>query len=105
MSDFQYCILPSGNAREFPELDAELQVRQVRSDYWELKNGGRIYRIHPGDLAKLPQDEQGPYLGTDNSGHSIYSMPDPAYNVHWAGNGWHAIYQPSEDTSNATQAS
>lgn len=103
--NFQYCILPSGNASEFPELDAELQARQVHSDYWQLDSGGRIYRIHPSGLTNLPQDDQGPYLGTDNSGHSIYSMPDPAYNERWAGNGWHVIYQPTEDTPNATQAS
>jgi len=103
--DFQYCILPSGNESEFPELDAELQERQVHSDFWQLKNGGRIYRIHPSGLTKLPYDEKGPYLGTNNSGHSIYSMPDPSYNDLWAGDGWHVIYQPTEDTPNATQAS
>lgn len=105
MRDYLYCILPEGNSPEFPELDLELQTRQVRSDYLLIKGGGRIYRIHESCLTKLPQDDEGPYLGTDDSGHSIYKMPDPLYNKFCANENWHTIYQPTEDLSNAAQAS
>lgn len=104
--EFQYCILPSGNASEFLELDEELRRRRVRSEYWDLDSGGRIYRIYPEGLPNLPHDEEGPYLGTDNSGFTIYNMPDPEYNTkRWPGNGWHVIYQSTEGNSNASQAS
>lgn len=69
----KYCILPSGNSSEFPELDAELMRRGVTADYSSMSGGGRIYRIRRG-MRKLPRDDKGPYLGNDNSGHSIYAM-------------------------------
>lgn len=90
--EYLYCILPGGNSEEFSELDQELCNREVRSDFWALNNGGRIYRISTEEVDKLPADKKGPYLGTSNSGHSIYKMPDPSYNDLWAGNGWHSIY-------------
>ncbi len=69
----KYCILPGGNASEFPGLDSEIIGRGVVADYSELASGGRIYRIRKG-LRKLPRDEKGHYLGDDNSGHSVYNM-------------------------------
>lgn len=92
MTQYLYCILPSGNSDEFKELDDELVKREITSDYWGLLSGGRIYRISEDQLPKLPSDNKGPYLGTEYSGHSIYKMPDPSYNRLWAGGGWQKIY-------------
>ena len=71
-----YCILPSGNADEFPQLDSELIRRGVAAKYCESRHGSRIYWIPNSELGKLPVDDKGAYLGDDNSGHSIYPLPD-----------------------------
>lgn len=72
------CILPSGNRSEFPKLDAELQRRGITPVVTELRGGGRVYQIRDADLARLPRDEKGPYLGDDESGHSLYRV-DPQW--------------------------
>lgn len=70
----RYCILPGGNSDEFLELDSELINRKISAQYSNLIGNGRLYYIPEQDLDKLPFDEKGPYLGNDNSGHSIYLM-------------------------------
>ena len=40
-----YCILPSGNEDEFPELAACAQRFGAVLEYVELSTGGRLYRI------------------------------------------------------------
>jgi hypothetical protein len=78
-----YCILPGGNAEEFPELDAELKRRGIKATFTPIR-GGRIYRIDRNYVPKLPVDRwkrgddkgtNDPYLGDDHSGHSIYYIP------------------------------
>jgi hypothetical protein len=71
----RYCILPDGNATEFPKLDAELVRRRIAAQYVPMRAGGRIYRIPKRQLTKLPKDARGRYLGDDESGHTIYSLP------------------------------
>lgn len=71
---FYGCILPSGNAGEFSKLDDELIKRGIAFGVANMPNGGRIYKIPEDQLHKLPQDEQGPYLGDDDSGHTIYPI-------------------------------
>lgn len=73
---YYYCQLPSLNRGEFQELDEELKRRNIKVEIKELVTGGRIYRIREEELYLLPTDEKGPYLGDDNSGHSIYRMPE-----------------------------
>jgi hypothetical protein len=78
---YLYCILPSGNVEEFGCLDGELVKREVAAQYCGFKRriiggGGRIYRVPKTDLHKLPKDGDSPYLGNDESGHSMYEMPD-----------------------------
>jgi hypothetical protein len=70
------CILPSGNRYEFANLDAELKKRGITAEIKNLKRGGRIYRIQDSQLHLLPHDELGPYLGDDDSGHSIYEIDE-----------------------------
>lgn len=73
-----YCFLPGGNRDEFAEIDAELQRRGVIYDVAEhLPSEGRVYRVHLSCLSKLPQDEKGPYLGDDDSGHALHKWPGP----------------------------
>lgn len=74
----QYCILPSGNATEFPRLDSELKRRGVKASFAPLPNGGRLYRIPGAEQRKLPRDAGGRYLGDDNSGRSIYPLTGAA---------------------------
>lgn len=74
---YYYCILPNGNAPEFPALDAELRKRGVVAHRHNFGSGGAVYRIHRTELHKLPIDKDRndePYLGDDNSGHSIYHL-------------------------------
>jgi hypothetical protein len=71
----KYCILPGGNSPEFHELDLELIRRGIKAKYCESRTETRIYCIPECDLEKLPFDKSGPYLGNDNSGHSIYDLP------------------------------
>ena len=71
---FKYCILSGGNSFEFPELENELKRRDIRASYCTLKANGRIFAIPAEDFRKLPRDKKGPYLGDDDSGHSIYSL-------------------------------
>lgn len=70
-----YCILPGGNQAEFLDLDIELSKRKVAAKYCETRVGTRIYWIPADELSKLAHDERGPYLGDDDSGHSIYPLP------------------------------
>lgn len=88
VTDFLFCILPSGNKEEYPDLDRELVRRGVKAEYWEYATDCRIYRIPAIDLQKLPCDKNysedtpaAPYLGDDNSGHSIYQMSEEALKV------------------------
>lgn len=75
MSTFtQGCYLPEGNRGEFMKIDDELGRRRIRVMVIDEAGWGRIYLIADEDLRKLPTDEKGPYLGDDNSGHSIYEM-------------------------------
>jgi hypothetical protein len=70
------CILPSGNAAEFPKIDAELQRREIKPLVRHHDTGARTYLILDRDIPKLPTDERGPYLGDENSGHAIYPIED-----------------------------
>lgn len=101
--EYYYCILPSGNSSEFEELDAELILRVVDAYVTNLKSGGRIYRIDEDDLCRLPIDEKGPYLGDDNSGHSIYKMSEADYNrQEWGGSEWIALIPTSHEATNVS---
>lgn len=66
-----YCILPSGNASEFPWLERELIKRKVRSFKKHLKSGGMAYKINVKYQHLLPKDKGSHYLGDDNHGHSL----------------------------------
>lgn len=101
-----YCILPSGNKDEFLELDCELIRRRVDAHISMLTAGGRLYRIPESDLNKMPLDEKGPYLGDEESGHSIYKLKDAEYNrVEWGGSDWISLLQISQEAKNAVEAS
>lgn len=96
--EFYYCILPGGNQPEFFELDCELIRRGVDARFSTLRGDGRLYCIPESDLGKLPVDEKGPYLGDDNSGHSIYKLIDPEYNrQEWGGSEWISLLQISQE--------
>lgn len=73
---FRYVILPALNAHEFPELEEEMRRRGVRCEFSALADGGRVYRVSAEDLALLPHDEDGPYFGDADSGHSLNALPD-----------------------------
>jgi hypothetical protein len=99
--EYYYCILPSGNKSEFFELDCELIRRVVDAHITNLPGGGRIYRISEDDLCRLPLDEKGPYLGDDDSGHSLYKMGDAEHNrLEWGGSGWISLLQISQEAKN-----
>lgn len=68
------CILPGGNQSEFPELEEELKRRGINYEIVTLRTSGAIFLIKEDQLTKLPHDAKGPYLGDDDSGHSIYPM-------------------------------
>lgn len=68
------CVLPSGNRGEFRILESELIRRDVRYVLVPLRAGGCAFLIEQEDLHKLPKDEKGPYLGDENSGHSVYGL-------------------------------
>jgi hypothetical protein len=98
--EYHYCILPSGNREEFFELDLELIRRGTDSSISMLETGGRIYRIPDTDLSKLPTDDKGPYLGNDNSGHSIYKLDDAEYNrTSWGGTSWISLNQIANEVT------
>lgn len=104
--EYLYCILPAGNKDEFLELDCELIRRSVDAHISMLAAGGRLYRIPVSDLDKMPQDEKGPYLGDDNSGHSIYKLKEAEYNrVQWGGSDWISLQQISQEAKNVVEAS
>lgn len=88
---FRHCILGDGNASEFPQLVEECKERGVRLQHSALPGGGRIFRIPEADLDKLPKDEDGPYFGDDNSGHSLSKSPDQLFEEwrqEWRGSDW-----------------
>lgn len=93
MDGWLYCFLPSANSDEFPDIDRELREREVVAQAAEVRNGGggggRVYRVHRSCLGKLPQDEDGPYLGDDESGHSLYNWQGPDKGP------WQIIFGPS----------
>lgn len=70
---YMYCLI----AQDCMDLDAELRNRNVTAD---RSNSSRsdycIYRILISELSKLPQDENGPYLGNNEMGWSMYPMAD-----------------------------
>lgn len=101
-----FCLLPGGNMAEFPKIERELKARKVKSCYLPFKTGGRVYCIKRGHRKGLPKDEKGPYLGDDNSGHSMYhqtpQMLDECKN--WAGHfNWITIYEPEKSKKNGNQ--
>jgi len=99
--EYYYCILGGGNRSEFFELDRELIFRAVDAYVTNLRGGGRIYRIDEDDLCRLPFDEKGPYLGDEDSGHSLYKMPDVEHNRHeWGGSEWISLLQISQEAKN-----
>ena len=73
----KYCLLPGGNANEIPVLIKELKSRQIEFQvFFELRDNfsGFLFQIPNTELSKLPSDKKGPYLGDDESGHSIYNL-------------------------------
>lgn len=78
--DYVYCILAGGNAGEFPLIDEILRRKKIAYSYYEMKGGGRTYRIHHSQSKKLPTEDYRelvaiPYLPIDSSGgHSLYHM-------------------------------
>lgn len=67
-------ILPSGNASQFPSIDAFLDRLNVKHEKKELRSGGRIYRILAQEIKKPPIDcyTREPYLPVQRaSGHSM----------------------------------
>jgi len=75
----RYCLLPSGNQNEFDHLNIELFCRGIHFRYSDNAYGQRIYCIPATQLHKLPHDSQGPYLGDNNSGHTIYKINEVAW--------------------------
>ena len=70
---YLYCILPSGNAPEFPRLDDEVRRSGVVAHYAKAMMG-RVYRVAEDEMIKLPKDKKGHYLGGPDSGHSMYPL-------------------------------
>lgn len=72
-----FCILPSGNAFDFPEIDRRLKALGVKAQAATTKAGGRIYRIPADYIQRLPTDDGGHFLPcADDEGYSIYNSPD-----------------------------
>jgi len=74
MDGWLYCYLPGANRDEFESIDQELRRREVIADAAECPGGGRVYRVHRSCLDRLPKDENGPYLGDDDSGYGLYGV-------------------------------
>lgn len=76
---YHYCLLPSGNEREFPRIELRLKRLNIGASY-AYTLGGRCYRIPSDKIHRLPKDYHdekgyGPYLPVDDdSGHSIYQL-------------------------------
>lgn len=82
--EWLYCFLPDANSEEFPELDVELRRRGVIAEVAEVEGGGgRVYRVHRSCLSKLPRDEKGPYIGSDDSGHFLFKWQGPEGKGPW----------------------
>ena len=78
---------------EFSRLDAELADRRIAAAYALTTANGRLYRIARHDVSRLPWDDNGPYLGDDDSGHSVYPLSDTV--VAWfcgPAPAWHEIF-------------
>jgi len=73
-----YCLMPSGNEDEFPELAACAQRFGATLEYVALTAGGRLYRIPASERKLWPRDNRGHYLGDNDSGHSFYTLSDNA---------------------------
>lgn len=69
------CILPGGNADEFPKIDAECVRRRAHVEYCNLRARGRMYHVPDHEMVNLPHDIGGPYLGDDDSGHGLSLLP------------------------------
>lgn len=67
-----YRLLPRGNTASFGWIDDELKRRGVEFDISELRSGGRLYRIPKSEAHKLPHENGEPYLGTDETGWSLF---------------------------------
>lgn len=83
--EYLYRLLPSGNANEFPAMDANIVERGITAWYSEDKfidptrGSGRYYRILKSDESKLKWDEDFKeyYLPVkEDSGHSLYPSDD-----------------------------
>lgn len=102
--NYLYCTLPSGNSDEFFLLDLELIGRGVDASISNLSSGGRMYKIPEIDLHLLPRDNKGHYLGNNNSGHSLYKMPQADYNrAEWGGTEWISLLQIAKEARNVAK--
>lgn len=72
---YHYKIFPSGNADQFPEIEAEMRKRGIHLEYVRTEAGGTLYRWPQDDTKLLPSDENGPYFGDENFGWSIGNYP------------------------------
>lgn len=95
--EYLYCILPGGNAEEFPELAAEMAKRGIAAEWLALDGDGRVFRVSRADFAKLPVDPENkePYFGDDESGHGLHHISVAMF-ARWqkdgrAGDYWNAF--------------
>lgn len=74
-SSYLYCIVVS-SPTHWAEKDKEILRRGALID--RCHNGLRtcIYRVPASEMSKLPSYEGESYLGDDDSGHSLYPLPD-----------------------------
>jgi hypothetical protein len=78
-----YCFLPGGNSGEFDEIEAGLRLRSVIAEAADVVSGGRVYRVHRSCLGLLPSDEDGPYLGDEDSGYGLKNWQGPEGKGPW----------------------
>jgi len=78
--EYLVAALPSGNASEFPGIEAYLDQNKVEYEVALMKNGGRMYRIPLSEAAKLPRDEYQLFLPISTSlvscGHQLYKASE-----------------------------
>lgn len=74
---YYYCILPSGNAPEFPRIESNLARAGIPFEVCDSVSGGRAYRIRDEWVRMLPVWGGKPYLPVEwDHGHSVYTIPD-----------------------------
>lgn len=79
---YHYCLLPSGNSSEFPQIELRLKRLNIGADYSSGPAGGRCYRVPSDKIKRLPKDKGEPYLPVDDDrGHAMYPLSHEAISI------------------------